>query len=266
MTGNEAISIDLQPSTRIARLQLKPEKKNFRGSEFVSLTATDSEGNSGSDTLEIIVKEPPDRTPPSFQIFVLSNPIQPNFLTLTVIASEPLTSKPTALIRQQPVQMKETGINRWTGTYTLSKSSESTQNVSSSAVIIVRGADLAGNQGQRTKTLRFNTPLAPSTNPLTVMRVSTYPNPAAAPIVTVECQIDAPAILTVKIYDAKGNLVRTMNDDEFQVVTNRLARSCRWNLMDDLQIPISNGMYFCYAIAKSGKVTKTHFWKMAVAR
>ena len=259
-TDNAKILITIVPVTHVVQLQLKEEAKDFLGPEIVTLTATDPEGNSDTGSFAVTVEKPKDRTPPSFQIFALPNPIQPDFLTITAVASETLIAEPTVLIRQQPVPVKETDVSTWTGTYTLPRS------VSNTAVIIVRGSDLGGNNGQSTKTLRFNQLLAAPRKPLTFVRVSTHPNPATSHKITVECQIDSPTVLTVQVYDATGNPVKTMSDDEFQAVPDRLARSCQWNLTDDFETPLANGTYFCYAIARNGTATKTHCWKMAIAR
>jgi hypothetical protein len=257
---SERIAVVIDPQTHIAQLQLRPEAKDFLGSELITLSATDPQGNSDAGSLEVLVKKPKDRTPPTFRIAVFPNPIQPDFLTLAVTASETLREKPTLLVSQKPVQVKEIYVNTWTGVHVLPKP------IPASVVIIARGSDLEGNSGQSTKTLRFHQFLAAPAAPLSYLRVNTYPNPTFSHEVTIECQLNSPATLTVEIYDVAGRLVQVLNDDRFRPVPNRLARSCRWELTDDLDRPLASGVYFCCAIAESGGVRKTHFWKMVVRR
>ncbi|MCZ6679992.1 MAG: hypothetical protein O7E52_22395 [Candidatus Poribacteria bacterium] len=258
--ASDKILIKIGLVTRVVRLSLKPQTKNFLGSELIALTATDPNGNSDTGSLEVIVRKPPDRTPPTFQVFALPNPIQPDFLTITITASEKLRTDPTLLVSQQPVGLESTDVMKWTGTHILPKP------IGNTVVIIARGTDLAGNSGQRVKTLRFDQLLAAPIKPLTFLRLHTYPNPATVGEITLECQIDSPAILTVRVYNVRGELVKTINDDEFQAISDRLARIYRWNLADDLQTPLANGVYFCYTTARRNTVTKTHFWKMGIRR
>jgi hypothetical protein len=100
----------------------------------------------------------------------------------------------------------------------------------------------------------------------TFLKVCTYPNPAPGDAVWVECALDAPAILTVQVYTMDGKLVKIMTDAAFQPTPGRLARRCAWNLTDDFQEGLANGVYFCYGIARSAKQTQTHCWKMTVRR
>ena len=71
----------------------------------------------------------PLRTPPTFQIYVLPNPIQPEFLTITVRASESLQAKPTISFEEKsvqislgPTQVAGTSVkNTWTSVHVLPK-------------------------------------------------------------------------------------------------------------------------------------------------
>ena len=100
-TGQEKIVIQIDPETRIATLELTPDAQDFRGSEIITLTATDPDGRNDSALLKVTVTDAADRTPPTFQIYVLPNPIQPEFLTIAVHASEPLQTKPTVSVAEK---------------------------------------------------------------------------------------------------------------------------------------------------------------------
>ena len=262
-TGQERIDIDIDPNTRIATLSLAPAEQDFRGSETITLTAIDPDDKSGSTFLRVTVQNPLDRTPPTFEIFVLPNSIQPEFLTITVLASEALQTKPTVNVGGRFVQISAPIPNTrtiWTGSHVIPK------NASGTVEIRAKGVDLVGLEGEGSKIFTADASLAAPAKAPSFLRVRTYPNPAIRDAIWVECQIDSPTTLTVLVYTPHGELVKAMGDGEFLPVPGRLARECQWDLSDDRQTPLANGMYFCYGVAQNGTETKTHCWKMAISR
>ncbi|MCZ6678620.1 MAG: Ig-like domain-containing protein [Candidatus Poribacteria bacterium] len=263
VSGQEKIAITIDPNTRVATLSLTPGAQDFRGTETIALTATDADGKNGSTFLRVTVQDPPDRTPPTFEIYALPNPIQPEFLTITIRASEKLQAKPTVNVEDKFLSistLSQGTTESWTGVHVLPK------NFSGNVEIHVEGTDLAGLEGEGAKTFTADASLAaPATAP-SVLNVSTYPNPAVNDAVWVECQIDRPTTLTVFVYTSDGELVRTMGDEEFEPVPDRLARRCRWDLTEDFRASLANGMYFCYGVAQNGNARRTHCWKMVISR
>ena len=71
-------------------------------------------------------------------------------------------------------------------------------------------------------------------------RMSVSPNPFN-PVTTILYRLDEPAFVSVRIFDPRGRLVRTL----FQGDATANAHSWIWNGRDDEERPVSSGVYVC---------------------
>ena len=93
--------------------------RDFRGNESISLLAEDQECGSATTVLKVTVLDPPDIIPPSFTIHLLPNPIQPDFLSVSIQASEELRTRPKLKINDEniPVQPNKDMMQTWISVY-----------------------------------------------------------------------------------------------------------------------------------------------------
>jgi hypothetical protein len=79
-----------------------------------------------------------------------------------------------------------------------------------------------------------------------------YPNPFN-PTTTIEFQVKELAPVSVKIYNVRGQLVRTLANDTFQPgQTHQL----KWNGRNDAGQAVSSGVYFYKMVTKNFTQTK----------
>ena len=243
-------------------------KEGFLGSEDITFTATDPDGNTGSDTIIIKVKIKPDITLPTFEVFAIHNPLQPDYVGIVVIPSEALTSAPKVTVElagdQRTLQLTEIGENIWKGTYIAPR------NATGKAEISVSGTDLAGNKGSddsKTFAVGKQNPAAPTLDLPTFLEVSTYPNPAKQiDTLTVQCKMDGQANLTVKIYDIHGRLITILKNDKFEQQGQSPIYESQWDMRNKLGAKVASGVYFGFAEATNGEVSLANFWKLAIVR
>jgi len=239
------------------------------GEHNVSFVATDPDGNSGSGTVVVKVKSgaetsEADREAPTFTVAILSNPIQPNYITITVYSSEELNSPPILTVDETTVSLTEVKTNMWQGTHILPVET------TSKSIVSVLGTDLAGNEGESMKAF---TVIQNSPKSLTYLQLKSYPNPAVGvDEVTISCEVDAPMSIRVRIYNLAGNLVKTIEADQFALDSKGLPSSVakgyeyHWDMRDNSGERIANGIYFCYAEAIDSDFRITSSWKLAVVR
>jgi len=243
-------------------------KEGFLGAENITFAATDPENNTGSDTIGVTVKLKQDTTPPTFEIFVIHNPIQPDYVDIIVISSETLKSIPRVTVeladKRRTLRLIEIGANIWKGRYIAS------MDASGEAEVSVTGTDLAGNKGSdnsKTFTVGAENPAAPTLGFPTFLEMRTYPNPAKqTDKLTVQCQMDGQANLTVKIYDIRGRLITTLYNNEFEKQGKSPIYEFQWNMRNDLGEKVASGVYFGLAEAINGEVSLASFWKLAIVR
>jgi hypothetical protein len=78
-----------------------------------------------------------------------------------------------------------------------------------------------------------------------------YPNPFN-PVTTISFEIPKPELVKLEIYNALGQKVITLMDDNL----GRGVHSYKWNGLDENNLPVPSGLYFTYLTA--GNVTKTN--------
>ena len=117
--NNEKFDFEVDEKTKIGELRLKSMYRDFRGNESISLLAEDQECGSATTLLKVTVLDPPDITPPSFTIHLLPNPIQPDFLSVSIQASEELRTRPKLKINDEniPVQPNKDMMQTWISVY-----------------------------------------------------------------------------------------------------------------------------------------------------
>ena len=229
------------------------------GEHNVSFVATDPDGNSGSGTVVVKVKSgaetsEEDREVPTFTVAILSNPIQPNYITITVYSSEELNSPPILTVDETTVSLTEVRTNMWRGIHILPVETKS------KSIVSVLGTDLAGNKGESMKAF---TVIQNSPKSLTYLKLKSYPNPVVGvDEVTISCEVDAPTSIRVRIYNLAGNLVKTIEADQFALDSERYEY--HWDMRDSFGERIASGIYFCYAEAIDSDFRITGSWRLAV--
>jgi len=264
-SGNVNIEITIDEKSHQVTLK---GKEGFLGSEDITFTAIDPEGNKGSDTIKVTVRLKPDTTPPTFEVFAIHNPIQPDYVDIIIISSEMLKSIPRVTVKlannRRTLSLAEIGENIWKGRYI------APTDASGKAEISVTGTDLAGNKGSedsKTFTVGVQNPAAPTLDFPTFLEMHTYPNPAKQiDKLTVQCKIDGQANLTVKIYDIRGRLITTLYNEQFEKQGNSSIYECQWNMRNDLGDKVASGIYFGFAEATNGEVSLASLWKLAIIR
>ena len=258
--GSEKIDVQIDKSRNVTISALEGSV----GEHNVSFVATDSDGNSGSGTVVVKVTSEKDLEAPTFTIAVFPNPIQPNYITITVYSSEELNAAPILTIDEAKVPLTEVGTNLWRGTHILPIEAKN------KAIISVLGTDLAGNEGASMKAF---TVIQPSPKALTYLKLKSYPNPVAGvDEVTISCEVDAPASIQVRIYNLAGKLVKTIEGDQLLLeskgppLIEAKGYEYHWDMRDSSGEKIANGIYFCYAEAIDHDFRITSSWKLAVVR
>ena len=225
------------------------------GTEEITFTATDPEGNTDSGSVTITVESKSnggeDTTPPAFEVFVMRNPIQPDYIVITVTSSETLEDKPTLTVqldgKKEEVTLSEGSVNTWTGTYIVQV------DASGDAVIIVTGIDAAGNTGTNDKTFAVNK--GDETDIREPLLLQNYPNPFN-PETWIPYILKDSAYVNIYIYNTAGQLVQTLNIGDRKpgryVTKNGAAY---WDGRNSNGEQVTNGVYF-YSI-KAGNFTAT---------
>jgi len=250
--GSEKIEVQIDKSHNVTISA--PEGS---GGEYnVNFIATDPDGNSGSKTVVVKVTSETDSEAPTFTIAVLPNPIQPNYIAITVYSSEELNAPPILTVDETEVALTEVGTNTWRGTHILPVETKS------KGIISVLGMDLAGNEGESVKAF---TVIQHSSKALTYLKLKSYPNPAVGvDEVTISCEVDAPTSIRLRIYNLTGTLVKTIEIDPLALGSK--GYEYHWDMRDSAGERIASGIYFCYAEAIDRDFRITSSWKLAVVR
>ena len=251
--ASESTSIEIAIDDKTHQVILKGKTV---GTEEITFTATDPEGNMDSGSVKITVEGESnggeDTTPPAFEVFVMRNPIQPDYIVITVTSSETLEDKPTLIVqldgKKEEVTLSEGSVNTWTGTYIVQV------DASGEAVIIVTGIDAAGNTGTNdTKTFAVNK--GDETDIREPLLLQNYPNPFN-PETWIPYLLKDSADVNIYIYNTAGQLVQTLNIGDRKpgryVTKNDAAY---WNGRNNNGEQVTNGVYF-YSI-KAGNFTAT---------
>ncbi|MFQ6039753.1 MAG: Ig-like domain-containing protein [Candidatus Poribacteria bacterium] len=250
--GSEKIDVQIDKSHNVTVSALEGSV----GEHNVSFIATDADGNSGSGTVVVKVTSEKDNEAPTFTIAVLPNPIQPNYITITVYSSEELNAPPVLTVDEAEVPLTEAGTNLWLGTHILPIEAKN------KAIISVLGTDLAGNEGASMKAF---TVIQPRPKALTYLKLKSYPNPAVGvDEVTISCEVDAPTPVRMRIYNLAGKLVKTIEVDPLALDSK--GYEYHWDMKDSSGERIASGIYFCYAEAVDHDFRITKSWKLAVVR
>jgi hypothetical protein len=89
------------------------------------------------------------------------------------------------------------------------------------------------------------------------LKLRVYPNPFYANA-SISCEQKEAAPVTVKIYDVKGQLVRTLTDGQTSSMSNNLV----WNGTDNNGKSIGAGIYFCTVKDKAGHTSNQKIVRM----
>lgn len=98
---------------------------------------------------------------------------------------------------------------------------------------------------------------AQNANLLPAERVFNWPNPATENVTFIRYWLGAPAEVRIKIYDAAGDLVKTLTGSGFPNTYNEV----RWDLSD-----VQSGVYIARIEASSSADTRIEFIKIAVIK
>ena len=231
-------TFDTTIEERTLKIKLSEAKKSFRGSQILVLTVVDPENNKGVGVISIKVVDAPDRTPPGFRFFMIPNPIQPDFLTIVVVANEKLKESPKFQINGVDVSISEVGDNQWKGLHLLSNGGE--------LKIVIEGEDVSGNKGTRNKTVRLNTTLSSPRIPFPNRDAlhPNYPNPFN-PETWIPFQLAQDAVVKLDIFSSGGELVRTLNFGQLPagLYIDR-SQAAFWNGRNGNNEYVASGVYF----------------------
>ena len=245
--SNEKFDFEVDEGTKIGHLTLKSMYQDFRGTESIPLLAEDQECGSASTVLKITVLDPPDTTPPSLTIYLLPNPIQPDFLTVNIQASEKLKTRPKLKINDEnvPVQPAKDISQTWSSIYVVPK------DFVGLIEFTVTGEDTAGLSKTELKLLDRGTLLsAPKEARVGPTKLfPNYPNPFN-PETWIPYQLAEPSNVTVRIYSDVGLLVREFNLG-YQRAGHYIDRNkaIYWDGKNGLGEPVATGLYFYQLLA-----------------
>ncbi len=224
------------------RLILKASRA-LTGAKQLQIRVVDPEGNSASQSLLVHIEadaqssptESTDKTPPSFELFVLSHPILSGQFQIVLMANEPLKADPMMTVvlsdREYAVTLKPSKSLQWIGIYS------APSDVIGEATIRVTGVDLSGNIGSD-ESKHFM--VEADAHPPTFVKFSGYPNPATTET-TLVCQTDAELSVETLIFNVMGQPVATLSPDRFQPPQEGYV--AQWNLTDDSGQRLSPGVY-----------------------
>ena len=237
-TIKENNTFDTTIEERTLKIKLSEKKKSFRGSQILVLTVVDPEDNKDVGIISIKVVDAPDRTPPGFRFFIIPNPIQPDFLTIVIVANEKLKGPPKFQINGVDVSINEIGDNQWKGQHILSSKGE--------LKIVIEGEDVSGNKGNRNKTVRLSTILSSPQIPFPKYDAlhPNYPNPFN-PETWIPFQLAQDAVVKLDIFSSDGELVRTLNLGPLSVgLYLDRGRAAFWNGRNGSGEDVASGVYF----------------------
>ena len=237
-TIKESNTFDTTIEERTLKIKLSEKKKSFRGSQILVLTVVDPEDNKDVGIISIKVVDAPDRTPPGFRFFIIPNPIQPDFLTIVIVANEKLKGPPKFQINGVDVSISEVDDNQWKGQHVLSSKGE--------LKIVIEGEDVSGNKGNRNKTVRLSTILSSPQIPFPKYDAlhPNYPNPFN-PETWIPFQLAQDAVVKLDIFSSDGELVRTLNLGPLSagLYLDR-GRAAFWNGRNGGGEDVASGVYF----------------------
>ena len=245
--SNEKFDFEVNEETKIGQLTLKNMYQDFRGTESIPLSAEDQECGSASTILRVTVLDPPDTTPPSFTIYLLPNPIQPDFLTVNVQASEQLKTRPKLKINDENVPIQPNGDVplTWSSIYIVPK------DFVGLIEFIITGEDTAGLSKTESKILeRSALPSAPKEPRVRLTKLfPNYPNPFN-PETWIPYQLAESSNVIIKIYSDSGFLVRELNLG-YQHAGCYIDRNkaIHWDGRNSLGEVVAAGLYFYQLIA-----------------
>ena len=239
---NEKFDFEINEKTKTGQLRLKSMYRDFRGTESIPLLAEDQECGSASTVLKVTVLDPPDTIPPSFTIYLLPNPIQPDFLTVNIQASEELKTRPKLKINDEniPVQPNKDVPQTWNCIYVVSKG------FAGLIEFTVTGEDTAGLSTTELKSFDRNTlPSAPKELRIRSTKLlPNYPNPFN-PETWIPYQLADSANVALKIYTDSGFLVREFNlgNQHAGHYTDR-NKAIYWDGRNSSGETVAAGLYF----------------------
>ena len=223
---------------RTLKIKLSEEKKSFRGSQILVLTVVDPEENKDVGIISIKVVDAPDRTPPGFRFFMIPNPIQPDFLTIVIVANEKLKEPPKFQINGEDVPISEVGDNQWKGQHILSSGG--------ALKIAIEGMDVAGNKGRRNKTVQLNSTLSSPQIPVPNQNAlhPNYPNPFN-PETWIPFQLAQDTVVKLEIFSFDGKLLRTLDLGQLSAgLYLSQDRAAYWDGRNGNGEDVASGVYF----------------------
>ena len=240
--NNEKFDFEVDEKTKIGELRLKSMYRDFRGNESISLLAEDQECGSATTLLKVTVLDPPDIIPPSFTIHLLPNPIQPDFLSVSIQASEELRTRPKLKINDEniPVQPNKDMMQTWISVYVVPN------DFMGLIELAVTGEDIAGLSTTEFKSFdRRALPLAPKELQVRSTKLlPNYPNPFN-PETWIPYQLADTSNVTLKIYTDSGLLVR-----EFYLGNQHAGhyidrnKAIYWDGRNSVGETVAAGLYF----------------------
>ena len=240
--NNEKFDFEVDEKTKIGELRLKSMYRDFRGTESISLLAEDQECGSATTLLKVTVLDPPDIIPPSFTIHLLPNPIQPDFLSVSIQASEELRTRPKLKINDEniPVQPNKDMVQTWISVYVIPN------DFIGLIELAVTGEDIAGLSTTEFKSFdRRALPSAPKELQVRSTKLlPNYPNPFN-PETWIPYQLADTSKVTLKIYTDSGLLVR-----EFYLGNQHAGhyidrnKAIYWDGRNSVGETVAAGLYF----------------------
>jgi len=214
------------------------------------ITANDGTVNSDVKESEIFLL---DNKPPEFTVTAVINPAYEAYVDVNVKTdediSETLPEVSAKLSEQETVklEMKQVGAvgdNVWTGVLKLQSG------FNGIVLINVKCTDILGNLGTFELQKEFNIS-APAPIPSKFILKQNYPNPVAQGT-SIPYEISESQIVVIKIYNVKGQLIRTM-DEGYKAAGfyETQTRASYWDGKDDNGISVAMGVYFYHL--KAGK-------------
>lgn len=220
--------------------------KDAEGNHAIEIQVADPEGNIASQSLTVLIEsnsttiptdpDPEDRASPTFEVFVLENPLLAGSFQIIVQSDESLKADPVVTVsfdeRETGIDVQGSGVDRWRGIYLAPIGQTGT------ATVKILGVDMAGNIGED-DSKQFA--VASASQPPKSVQLSSYPNPAITNV-TFLCQSDGQVTPEVRIYNVHGTPVATLSPEQFRPTEG--GHALEWDLTNDTGQRICPGLYF----------------------
>ena len=250
---NNSLILSLPKTTKSSALPTK---------STVLVIVSDPEGNKAFRTLAVEILPAPKKKV-KCDIYVLPNPLQSQFYTITIAITEGvLEFDPTIVVNEEPQVISAVDSERnqiWTLAYSINQGNN-VEPISRLQVDVFEGDSDSGTKID-SRSVAITLPTAPNFSQYSYNgKISVYPNPIQQSTLHLVCPTVNPP--KVHIYTIDGRFVTMIN--EFRRSKNGWEYS--WDLQTHLGEIVSNGIYFAHFIIEDQFLIRSESIKLWIQK